>query len=202
MDWQDIARWMIDLINRFGQSGIFVMMFLENLGIPLPTELAFVAGQTMIVSGRASYASVFLVSLVGKTAGSILTYFIGRYFADKIKHIHVKFSRLKRSQEIFARWMKKYGDLAVFISRLVGYVRPWASYLAGIGEVRFIPFMIYNIAGSAIIIALSMATLGVVVELWRSYGFLRPYLAVALFFSFVGFWIYIMLYSKYKEKKK
>jgi len=202
MGWEDIARWMIDLLNRFGQSGIFAMMFLENLGIPLPTELAFVVGQTMIVSGSASYMSVFLVSLVGKTAGSILTYFIGRYFADKIKHIHAKSSRLKRSQEIFARWMKKYGDLAVLISRLVGYVRPWASYLAGIGEIRFVPFIVYNIIGSAVIIALSMAMLGVVVELWRNYGFLRPYLAVALFFSFAGFWIYIVLYPKYRGKKK
>lgn len=201
MDWQDIIKWIIEFLNRYGYGGIFLLMFVENLGIPLPTELGFIAGQTMIVSGRASYFSVFLISLIGKTAGSVLTYFAGRYFADKIKHIHEKSSRLKRSQEIFARWMKKYGDLAVFISRLVGYVRPWASYLAGIGEIKFVLFIIYNVLGSAIIIALSMATLGIVVELWRRYIFLQPYIAIIMILSFIGFWFYLALDHRFKRKK-
>lgn len=201
MEWQDLARVIIEFLNRYGHGGIFLLMFVENLGFPLPTELGFIVGQTMIVTGRASYFSIFLISLTGKTAGSILTYFAGRYFADKIKLIRQNSSRLKRSQEIFARWLKKYGDLAVFISRLVGYVRPWASYLAGIGEIRFIPFIIFNILGSAVIIALTMATLGVVVELWRRYIFLQPYIAIVMVLLFVGFWVYLALAPRLKKKK-
>lgn len=201
MGWQDVARWIIEFLNHYGQDGIFALMLVENLGAPLPTELGFVAGQTMVNAGQATYVEIFLVSLAGKTTGSIITYFAGKYFADKIKHIHERFSRLKRAQETFARWMKKYGDMAVFISRLVGYVRPWSSYLAGIGEIKFVPFIIFNVLGSAVIIALSMATLGVVVELWRHYGFLRPYIAVISILLFFGFWVYLVFASKFKKKK-
>lgn len=202
MDWQEVSRSIVEAINYYGHLGLFLLMVLENLGLPLPTEFGFVAGQSMVIAGRASYASIFFVALFGKTTGSILTYFIGKYFADKIRGIHERSSRLKRAQETFARWMEKYGNFAVFISRIVGYVRPWSSYLAGIGEIKFVPFIIYNVLGSAVIIALSMAALGLVVELWYQYGFLRSYIIVASLLSFFGFWIYLAIYSKFKKKKK
>ena len=201
MNWQGIISWLIELLNHYGLGGIFILMVLENLGIPLPTEVGFIAGQSMVIAGRATYLGIFFAALFGKTLGSIVTYFAGKYFADKIRHIHEKSSRVKRAQETFAHWMKKYGDAAVFVSRVVGYVRPWSSYLAGIGEIKFLPFIIYNVLGSAVIIALSMVTLGTFVELWRRFDYLRPYIVAILLISFFGFWIYIGLRSKFKKKK-
>ena len=168
----------------------------------MPTELGFILGQSMVVAGKASYSSIFLIALLGKTLGSIITYFIGKFFADRIKKIRKETSRAKAAQETFARWMKKYGDLAVFISRLVGYVRPWSSYFAGIGEIKFLPFIFYNVLGSAANIALSMLTLGLIVELWRKYGFLRPYIAVILILAFFAFWLWLAFYAKYKKARK
>jgi membrane protein DedA with SNARE-associated domain len=126
---------------------------------------------------------------------------MGAYFADRIR-LFEKSSRLKKAQSIFADWTKKYGSFAVFISRLVGYIRPWSSYLAGLGEIKFIPFVTYNVLGSTVIIILSMLVLGGAVEIWKNVPNLRP-LAVPLFLLFFfGFWIGLFIYRKLKLRQK
>jgi membrane protein DedA with SNARE-associated domain len=189
-----------ELVSQFGYLGIFFLMFFENLGFPLPTEIGFIFGQTLVTSGQAGYFDIFIIILVGKTVGSILSYFTGRFFADRIKMIKNS-SRLKKAQVIFSNWTEKYGSFAVFISRLVGYIRPWSSYLAGIGEIKFLPFIIYNILGSMVIIVLSMLVLGGAVEIWNNMPGLRV-LAVPLFLIFFfGFWIGLWIYQKVKGTK-
>lgn len=183
----------------YGLWGIFALMFVENLGVPLPTEIGFIVGQSMVLAGRVEYISIFLVALFGKTLGSIISYFAGKYFADKIKHTHKNSYKLKNAQKTFSRWMEKYGILAVFLSRLIGYVRPWSSYIAGIGEVKFIPFIIFNLSGSIFIILLTMFVLGTVVNLWSGYVFLRPYIIAVLLLSFFGFWAWLALHPKRKK---
>lgn len=196
-----MAHIILELVNKYGLWGIFLLMLSENIGLPVPTEIGFFVGQTMVVSGRADYAEIFLVILLGKTLGSISSYFTGRYFAGRIKMIE-KSSRLKRAQKIFGDWNKKYGSFAVFISRLVGYIRPWSSYLAGIGEIKFPLFIFYNITGSALIIIISMFVLGGAVEIWQAYPTLRPLAAVLFLIFFFGFWVGLWIYNYYRRKKK
>lgn len=200
MSYGQIINTILEYVSRYGYCGILLLMFFENLGFPLPTELGFIVGQSMVIAGSATYLSVFLVILLGKTLGSVISYFLGIYFAQRIEAIENRNSDLKRAQAIFAKWMEKYGDLTVFISRLVGYVRPWSSYLAGIGKVKFLPFIIYNVLGSSVIIVLTMLTLGGAVEIWRRYPILRPLALVMFFVFFFGFWIILWVTEKVKKK--
>ncbi|MCX6809742.1 MAG: DedA family protein [Candidatus Berkelbacteria bacterium] len=202
MDYQSIIHTTLDFVGQYGLWGIFLLMFLENLGLPLPTEVGFIVGQSMVISSSANYTEVFSIILLGKTAGSIVSYFLGRYFADRIHLINQDSSRLKKAQTIFAKWMKKYGDFAVFISRLVGYIRPWSSYLTGIGEIKVLPFLFYNILGSAVIILITMLTLSGAVGLWRNYPFLRPFSIILFFIFFFGFWIGLGIYNRIKAKTR
>jgi membrane-associated protein len=196
-----IAHIILEFVDKYGFWGIFLLMLSENVGLPVPTEIGFFVGQAMVASGRANYFEIFLVVLIGKTLGSIPSYFAGRYFADRIKMIE-RSSRLKKAQAVFSNWNIKYGSFAVFISRLVGYIRPWSSYLAGLGEIKFSLFIIYNILGSAIIIILSMLVYGFVVEILRTSPNSRPYAVPILIFFSLGFWIILYIYQKIKAKKK
>lgn len=186
----------------YGLLGIFVLMLVENIGIPAPTEIGFVVGQSMVLTGRTNYLELFLVILAGKTVGSVISYIAGRYFASRIKVIRSESSRLKAAQATFTKWMKKYGNFAVFLSRVVGYIRPWSSYLAGIGEIKPFPFIFYNVTGSVTIIALTMVFLGAVVELWKRFAFLRPTIAVLSLVAFFGFWVFLSIYVKRKKAEK
>lgn len=198
----EIASHIYSFVLAYGLGGIFLLMLIENIGFPAPTEIGFVVGQSMVLAGRANYLEVFLVILAGKTVGSFATYYLGRYFADKIKYIKSDKSRLKVAQLTFSKWMSKYGNFAVFISRLVGYIRPWSSYLAGMGEVKPLPFIFYNVTGSAAIILITMVFLGGVVELWKRFSFLRPTIAILSLVMFFGFWIFISLYTRRKNALK
>jgi len=200
MDWNSIADWFMAIVEHYGLIAILISIIIESAGIPLPTELSFVAGQAMVLTGKASYLEMFAVVVLGQVLGSIGSYFIGIYFAGRIKSISDQRSKIKHSQEIFVGWMKKYGDAAVFVSRVFGYVRPWASYFAGIGEIKFWPFLIFNFLGSVVITILSMLTLGVIVNIWGRFDFLRPYIAVVSIFTFFGFWIYLVV-AAHKKKK-
>lgn len=190
-----------DWVSKYGYFGIFAFMFGENIGLPIPTEIGFIVGQAMVVAGKSTYLNIFLVILTGQVLGSIITYFMGRFFADKIKFLNES-SNLKRAQKVFKGWMKKYGSFAVFISRLIGYIRPWSSYLAGIGEIDFLPFIFYNITGSALITVLTMLVLGTAVKLWQVYPFMRPVAIVLFIIFFFGFWVGLGIYRKVKGRKK
>ncbi len=189
------------LINHYGLAAMFVMMIVENLGFPMPTEIAFIVGQSMVVSGTVGYVEFFTIVLIGKTIGSIITYFLGKYFAGRIKHLDNQ-NGLKKSQRVFELWMKKYGSFAVFLSRVIGYVRPWSSYLAGIGEIKFVPFIFYNILGSGVIIAVTMLFFGYLFSLWQSYDFLRPLVFAMILISSVGFWVWFAILDRIRRKAK
>ena len=148
-----------------------------------------------------SYEIVFVVYLAGHTLGSIVSYGLGRLSAMGIREIKSKSSRLKRAQGVFSAWLSKYGDSAVFLSRVVGYVRPWSSYLAGVGEIKISSFLIYNILGSVVIIVLSMLVAGSLVEVWRRFDFLRPYLIIVSLIFFFGFWVWVLLRDRRKKIK-
>lgn len=194
MEIIDIIR---DFLGQFGIWGILLLMFLENIGLPLPTELGFILGQGLVTSGKFSYAEIFVVILIGKTTGSIISFFVGKYFSNFVDLN--KSSKRREAKKIFDDWMKKYGNWAVFISRVIGYIRPWSSYIAGFSKMKFWHFIFYNILGSAIIILLTMLVLGSAVEIWQRYEFFRP-IAIALFLVFFfGFWIGVYLYRKFKS---
>jgi len=197
----DLLSYLDSLLNHSGLWGIFVFMVLENIGVPFPTEAAFLAGQVMVARGVVSYEIVFVVYLAGHTLGSIVSYGLGRLSAMGIREIKSKSSRLKRAQGVFSAWLSKYGDSAVFLSRVVGYVRPWSSYLAGVGEIKISSFLIYNILGSVVIIVLSMLVAGSLVEVWRRFDFLRPYLIIVSLIFFFGFWVWVLLRDRRKKIK-
>ena len=197
----DILAEAISWLEVYGFPGFFVVMMLESFGIPMPSEAVYVAGQGMVLSNTATYTNVFLVVLLGKTAGSVISYWVGRFFAGKIKRAERRIPRIWRAQKVFSLWMMKYGSAAVFISRLVGYIRPWSSCFAGIGEISFLPFIFYNILGSAVNILLAMAVMGVVTEIWVVYAPARPYIAALFVLAFVGFWFGLAVCGKGAKSK-
>jgi len=188
------------LIAHYGTWGIFILMVFENLGLPMPTEIGFLVGQSMVSTSSLNYLELFFIILSGKTLGSVVTYLAGKHFADNVRFMN-RHQGLKRAQDKFAQWMKRYGNFTVFISRLIGYVRPWSSYLAGIGEIKILPFLFYNITGSAVIILVNMLFYGSLFSLWGTYEFLRPLVFVIIIFSSIGFWVWVSLFSKIRKKK-
>lgn len=186
-------------IQHYGAIGMFVIVAIENMGIPLPTEGAYIVGQAIIIRNPHDYwvyAWVSLVLLAGHAAGAVLSYAMGRRIALGLKE------QPERTdvQKTLAGWYERYGAATVFGARLFGYVRPWASYVAGIAEISFWPFLVLTLAGTLIFNAVSLALTGTIVYFWQHYIGLRVLISLSFAAGFVAILI-TTVHKHYKKKR-
>jgi len=130
-------------------------MAIESAAIPLPSELIMpLAGWKLIADKGRGVQWVFLAGLfgaIGNTAGSWVTYYIGlvggrRFFERYGKYVLVSPHDLDTADRFFERW----GNLAIFTSRLLPVVRTFISVPAGISRMPIVPFTVYTFIGSFI----------------------------------------------------
>jgi len=138
-----LAEW----IQGLGCFGVFLVVFIENLGIPFPVIFGFIAGVAIVNSGQGSVALVLIALVGGQVAGAVVGYSLGASGSHWVQH---KLERSERWRGAFRRiqeFSRRWGWGAVFACRFIGYVRPWASIAAGIARVPFIPFLVAKTAG-------------------------------------------------------
>ncbi len=144
-----LSGFITQFISAVGYLGVFILMALESAALPVPSEVV------MPFAGYLSYLGVFdllLISLVGAggcMAGSIISYYVGlkggRPFIDKYgKYIFLNHEHLDLAES----WFKKYGDRAVFFSRLLPVLRTFISLPAGIGRYDFKKLVTFSFIGS------------------------------------------------------
>jgi membrane protein DedA with SNARE-associated domain len=130
-------------------------MAVESAAIPIPSELIMpLAGWKLIADKDRGLQWVILAGLfgaIGNTAGSWVTYYIGlfggrRFFERYGKYVFVSRHDLDLADRFFGRW----GNLAIFTSRLLPVVRTFISVPAGIARMPIVPFTIYTFVGSFI----------------------------------------------------
>ena len=149
---QEIAR-------QYGYWAVFLGILLENLGLPLPGETVTLVGGFLAGSGELNYWFVLASAAGGAILGGICGYWIGRYGGLPLllkvgKFFGINEERLEKVQTEFSQNASK----AVFVGRFIALLRVVASPLAGIAQMPFFNFMIYNVAG-AVTWALVMVSL-------------------------------------------
>jgi membrane protein DedA with SNARE-associated domain len=183
-------------LHHVGLPGIGLVVFLENLGIPLPTEAAYLVAQTLLYRGEASLFAVLFALQAGHFFGSWLSYEVGVRFRESraVREVEPQISEIQKK---LGMWLEKYGLLAVFFSRLVGYVRPWSSYIAGLIELPRRPFLAYSFFGSLVFNLASLAFTREVLHFWDLY----PAARLAMSASFV-IGLLILVAWKISQPKK
>lgn len=169
-------------ITKLGQLGVFILMAVENIGIPIPTEFGYLYEANLIKSfwGILGF-DLFLMA--GNLTGSLLAYFIGRE-GDTALHKFIKSRKgLNEAHVFLVHWYGRYGSATVFLARFIGYVRPWSSFIAGLSEFPFLPFFIWTVLGTFIFNFLAIWLSGYILKLWilfPIYRWLMLVLGVAL----------------------
>jgi len=155
----DIEHALLDFItstyDAIGWPGVIVMMAIESAAIPLPSEFIMpVAGWKLIEAKGLGWEWILLAGLfgaIGNTIGSWVAYYVGMYggrpMAEKYgKYILVSRHDLDLADRFFARW----GNWAVFASRLLPVVRTFISVPAGISRMPIWQFTVYTFIGAFI----------------------------------------------------
>jgi membrane protein DedA with SNARE-associated domain len=142
-----------DLLTRtigdWGYLAIFVLMVLESACIPIPSEITMPFGGLMAASGDLNLWIVGLVGAVANLVGSWIAYAVGATGGRAVvlrygRYVRVRPGDLDRAEE----WFKRYGDQAVFWSRLLPVVRTFISLPAGAARMELIRFSVYSFLGS------------------------------------------------------
>ncbi|BBH24877.1 alkaline phosphatase [Paenibacillus baekrokdamisoli] len=143
----------MEWINRlFEQYGYFVLFFgllSESLATPFPGELAMAYSGYMASLGQFHLIFVILLSFLGTTIGTTITYFIGQklgipFFTKYGKYMFLHPGRIEK----ITSWFEKYGSKILLISYFIPGFRHFTGYVSGIIRIRFRTFLIFNHTGA------------------------------------------------------
>ena len=150
-----MENWITEFMSEFGYLSIFLLVALENVFPPIPSEVILTFGGFLTRSTEMSVVGVVLFSTLGSIAGAVILYGVGRLLSvDRLerlvdrygKVLRVKSSDLERARRFFLR----YGNKAVFLCRMVPLVRSLISIPAGMSKMRFGFFLLFTTAGTLI----------------------------------------------------
>jgi membrane protein DedA with SNARE-associated domain len=150
-------------LDHYGYWAIALLLLLENIGIPvIPGELALIAGAIFAGTGRAGLNVVLvgIVAVCASFAGAEVGYLIGKYAGRELvlhygKYVLIKPHHLDRAEAITSR----FGGIVVVIARFIVGLREANGIIAGITQMRWLTFMVFNAIGACAWVA-TWLTLG------------------------------------------
>ena len=134
-----------------GYFGLFVLMALESMIAPVPSEVVMPFAGYLVLQGRFDFWIALLVSGLGSIFGSVLSYYIGFYGGRPFVLRYGKYLLLEKEHlEWTENWFRKQGQKTIFISRFIPVVRHLISIPAGIAKMTINKFVIYTFLGATI----------------------------------------------------
>lgn len=138
-------------IEKAGYFGVFVLMIMESMVFPVPSEAVMPFAGFLWFEGKMTFLAIFFASTIGSIIGSLLSYNIGKYggkpFINKFgKYLLLNEHHLTQTEQFF----QKYGEKTIFISRFIPIVRHLISLPAGVGKMNIYKFSLYTVVGAGI----------------------------------------------------
>ena len=144
-----LARFVIDTISASGYLGIVILMGIESACIPLPSEIIMPFSGYLVFRGDFELFRVGLAGAFGCVVGSVPAYYLGLYGGRPLVERYGKYVLIShRDLDTADRWFDRYGDWAIFFSRLLPVVRTFISFPAGVARMNFPRFVAYTFIGS------------------------------------------------------
>ncbi len=157
-----LAGFVISVIQGLGYGGVALLMAIESACIPLPSEVIMPFSGYLVSRGVLDLWLVSLAGAVGCVIGSVLAYYVGAWGGRPLVEKYGKFVLISHHDlEIADRFFNRWGQLAVFVGRLLPVVRTFIAFPAGVSRMRMTPFVVYTFVGS-FIWSLGLAYVGVI----------------------------------------
>lgn len=150
-----MQNWIIDIMNSFGYLGVMLLIAIENIFPPIPSEVILTFGGFMTTYTEMQVGLVIVFATVGSVGGAVILYGLGRIFdSDRLGRLIDRWGRilrLKRSDIHKAEaWFNRHGILTVFFCRFIPIVRSLISIPAGMARMNFGYFLLLTVVGTAI----------------------------------------------------
>jgi membrane protein DedA with SNARE-associated domain len=147
-----IASFLDTLLGDFGYLAVFLLVGIESLGIPAPGETMLVTASIYAgATHRLGIAGVIVAAIAGAVIGDNIGYAIGRRTGYRLLLRHGHRIRINERHLKLARYLfEKHGGKVVFFGRFVAILRTYAAFLAGVGQMHWRRFLVFNAAGGTV----------------------------------------------------
>jgi len=150
-----MENWILSFMNEYGYIGIFLLIALENIFPPIPSEVILTFAGFMTTTSKMSVTGAVAVSTLGSVAGAAVLYGVGRILdVERLERIIDRWGRVLRlsKKDLYKAdaWFDKYGVWTVFFCRLVPLVRSLISIPAGMSGMKFPIFLLLTTIGTLI----------------------------------------------------
>lgn len=183
----------LDWVTRYGYAGLFGLLVLGIVGLPVPDETLLVFSGYLISRGRLHPALTFVAGFLGSMCGISLSYWIGRTLGHSAvlrfgKYVGLTPQRLDCTH----RWFQRTGEWLLAFGYFIPGVRHFTALVAGASQLEFRTFAIFAWSGAAVWVTFFLLVGYFVGENWqRALSFVERYTLVAVVLAgllAVGFW--------------
>jgi len=144
-----VSHYTLLAIEKTGYLGVFFLMLLESANIPIPSEIIMPFSGFLAASGVFNFWLVVFIGALGNLIGSLFSYWLGYLVRKGI--LHWNNHKISNEVERAKQWLDRFGDYAVFLSRILPIVRTFISFPLGILKFKSLwQFSILTFLGSFI----------------------------------------------------
>ena len=165
-------QWIESILEQFGAFGVGMLMLLENVFPPIPSELVMPWAGYSVSQGQSSFIAVVIAGSIGSFVGAYAWYWVARRigkerlatWGDK----HGAWLTISRNDiDQVDRWFERWGAAAVLLCRLIPGLRTLISVPAGFADMPAAKFSAYTAIGTV-----AWTALLAVIGLWlgKKYG--------------------------------
>jgi len=168
-----MLKFIVIMTERYGYIGILLLIFLENVFPPIPSEIILPFSGFMTTKTCLSVPGVVVAATIGSVLGALVLYLAGsllrperleRVVNGKIgKFLHFKMDQIQKAEQSF----QKHGKLSVLFLRCVPIVRSLVSIPAGMAGMELVQFFCYTAIGSFVWNILLVSLGAVLGESWE-----------------------------------
>src|SRR5947209_2426055 len=142
-------------VRDTGLPAVFVLMLAESACVPIPSEATMLFAGFAVADPGASAAhhhltlvGIVAAGVAGNLVGSWIAYGVGRAGRVELVERHGHWLHIAPRYLAWAdRWFARYGDAAIFFSRMLPIIRTFISLPAGVAKMPFVRFTVLTLAG-------------------------------------------------------
>jgi membrane protein DedA with SNARE-associated domain len=200
----DLAGWVQDVIEQLGAVGVALLVILENVFPPIPSEIVLPFAGFVAWRGDGSVPVMILAATIGAVVGALVLYAIAAVIGDRRlaafierfgRWFGVKPSDLARAEA----WFDRHAVAAVLLGRCVPLIRSVVSVPAGFRRMRLLPFIVYTAAGSAV---WNTALIGAGAILGDQWDRVEPYVALLQYVVIAVIVLFIVRFAVMKLRHR
>ena len=202
-----MENWITDIMSQYGYIGIFLLIMLENIFPPIPSEVILTFGGYMTTQSDMTQFGVIMVSTAGSVVGAMILYGIGQFLdverLEKIVDRYGKVLRLtKKDIHKADAWFDKYGIWTVLFCRLIPLVRSLISIPAGMANMKFGLFLLFTTVGTLVWNTILVSVGAAVGDNWESIvGVMDVYSNVAYALMALAGIAVIIWYIRFRKRR-